>query len=1506
MLGQSLERFSKKLLVFGLVVALFLVCFSTVAQNFANGTGKGSLQKEIFWLTWDNGLVSKPNNATNNNLTAGSYTWQISPTIRVTANLNNIISVLANCKLASYTSGAFYGDGLDDLYPGVKGAGIITSVFGGQVKFNIAVTVEVLVSGVWQNLSYPGLVIGDAESMASTEFIKASTNSTDGWQLLDLRNDAFPSSKADKYLFTLANSSRDFTIALAPDAGDDIFVQAVFFAKGATQLTNVEMKGRGSSGVAIGVVVPVDFGDAPASFGSGAHIIDKVTFSSPPTISDGVYPITSIVPATLQTATNVFAGLNNVDADGNPPSGELANYDDTAGVNDENGFVLASQPAIKVNTNNGIQLQIKASNTKSTAATIYAWLDFDGNGIFTNAEIATATIGAFQNDQTITLSYPNAQFTNSIKAGANYLRIRITTSELIDDLATTNIDERSIGAALDGEIEDFKLNDKLGVQIAGGLFNDANGISDNLINGNGLQQLSAQQVYAYLVNQLGIIVQKQALSVAGKFQFTQVDNGQFSVALSVVNASIGDAVADVAGIFPSEWVIMGESWGQNNLAGTGIKTGTTNYTLQTTVITPKNSLDVSAIDFGLNKKPLAINDSVKTIINVPVPIGATANDSDFENALEKTTILLIDPADGQKKQSVTIPGVGTYTINPATAIVNFTPATGFVGKAPALNYVVKDKAGLESNIAAIVVWVYPVGVNDSDNTFLNTPVTTVVKNNDGPSGNNATVLINNQPSNGTAIVNPNGTVTYTPKPGFSGTDVYTYTITTPDGLISEPITVTITVSALPKPQGVADIDTTYIQLPITVDIKKNDGSTAQNTSLQISSQPTRGSVSLNTTGTITYTPNANFIGVDSLFYTLTNAEAVVSLPIKVTIWVLPTGTNDQEQTPVNTPVNIVIGNNDGPSFNLTTVQLTTQPINGTAQLNNNGTVTYVPKTDFVGKDSFNYILRTNLGIQSKPITVYVNVFPRGTDDIDSTFINLAIAIPVKLNDGAGTQQSAIIIHTPAKNGVALVGLNNLVNYTPNPQFLGIDSFYYQLQTPDGLLSSPIKVTVIVKPIAVADAFVTYINTPIINNVKANDGASSANTAVQVVTNPANGNITLNPNNTVNYTPNSNFIGRDTYTYQLIGAQNVASAPVTVTITVLPVAVLDRDTTLINTPLTVTVKLNDGASGLNTTVEAVTNPVNGNWLVNANNTILYTPNAGFVGLDSGSYRLSLGDGIISEAVKVYLVVRPKGVNDAETTPVNTPVTINVKANDGASALVTSVKTHTQPLNGVIRLNADGSYVYTPNNGFTGTDVFTYVLETGNGIVSDPITVSITVTPIVVVKVADVKIEKKLLSEGPIFLNRELEFLVTVTNSGPDAATNVMVYDFIQPNLEQPQNVQATKGSAGFNFITNSVVWSVGNLNNGEKAEIRFTAKVINGGQLSNAANVTANEPDPDLSNNTSAIQKQDIIEKDLVIPNVFTPNADGKNDFFVVKGLNAFPNSELYIYNRWDNLVYQSK
>ena len=42
---------------------------------------------------------------------------------------------------------------------------------------------------------------------------------------------------------------------------------------------------------------------------------------------------------------------------------------------------------------------------------------------------------------------------------------------------------------------------------------------------------------------------------------------------------------------------------------------------------------------------------------------------------------------------------------------------------------------------------------------------------------------------------------------------------------------------------------------------------------------------------------------------------------------------------------------------------------------------------------------------------------------------------------------------------------------------------------------------------------------------------------------------------------------------------------------------------------------------------------------------------------------------------------------------------------------------------------------------------------------------------------------------------------------------------------------------------------------------------------------------------------------LKIPNAFSPNGDGINDFFVIQGIEEYPNNELFIYNRWGELVY---
>ena len=86
--------------------------------------------------------------------------------------------------------------------------------------------------------------------------------------------------------------------------------------------------------------------------------------------------------------------------------------------------------------------------------------------------------------------------------------------------------------------------------------------------------------------------------------------------------------------------------------------------------------------------------------------------------------------------------------------------------------------------------------NDSVSTLEVTPVTIdVLANDSDDEGNPLTPVIVTRPAFGTVVVNVNGTITYTPTYGFTGTDTFTYKVS--DGNQDTLATVTITVDALP-------------------------------------------------------------------------------------------------------------------------------------------------------------------------------------------------------------------------------------------------------------------------------------------------------------------------------------------------------------------------------------------------------------------------------------------------------------------------------------------------------------------------------------------------------------------------------------------------------------------------------------------------------------------------------------------------------------------------------------
>ena len=105
-----------------LLVLLNLLLTKASAQYAIGGSAGTTLTHSVYWLTWDNStpgsaLISKPAGSSFYNVTAGTYVWQFSPTVRITAIISNLTSP-DNGTVQVYTPGDYPSDGLDLIYSG--------------------------------------------------------------------------------------------------------------------------------------------------------------------------------------------------------------------------------------------------------------------------------------------------------------------------------------------------------------------------------------------------------------------------------------------------------------------------------------------------------------------------------------------------------------------------------------------------------------------------------------------------------------------------------------------------------------------------------------------------------------------------------------------------------------------------------------------------------------------------------------------------------------------------------------------------------------------------------------------------------------------------------------------------------------------------------------------------------------------------------------------------------------------------------------------------------------------------------------------------------------------------------------------------------------------------------------------------------------------------------------------------------------------------------------------
>lgn len=192
----------------------------------------------------------------------------------------------------------------------------------------------------------------------------------------------------------------------------------------------------------IPITTQFDFGDAPSAYEEnfiGANVPARHRYTSDLLIGDIV---------DIESAPNSVA----FGSDNNGTNGD--------GL-DEDGIIT---PLPTLYSGTEYNTEIKVKNNLTTAATLHAWLDMNGDGRFSADEHISSTIPANAGDYATRLSWPIVNYTGT--ENYTYMRVRITSATLADNTSSTAIDERSIGdglntgaygAPVNGEVEDYIL-----------------------------------------------------------------------------------------------------------------------------------------------------------------------------------------------------------------------------------------------------------------------------------------------------------------------------------------------------------------------------------------------------------------------------------------------------------------------------------------------------------------------------------------------------------------------------------------------------------------------------------------------------------------------------------------------------------------------------------------------------------------------------------------------------------------------------------------------------------------------------------------------------------------------------------------------------------------------------------------------------------------------------------------------------------------------------------------
>lgn len=636
------------------------------------------------------------------------------------------------------------------------------------------------------------------------------------------------------------------------------------------------------------------------------------------------------------------------------------------------------------------------------------------------------------------------------------------------------------------------------------------------------------------------------------------------------------------------------------------------------------------------------------------------------------------------------------------------------------------------------------------------------------------VFVGESTVHGQLVLYPDGSFIYTPTHNYVGPDEFTYWVWFDEfGLAPDSATVHLEVGVVDEPPiAYPDLYTatedTTLNVPDTNGVLVNDFDDEYDPlTAALIHDAQHGHVTMNDDGSFSYVPEPDFFGQDFFTYQafdVFNQSLVQQVTINVQpVNDAPIAVEDLFGTPENTILSVpapgILANDSDVDNPTLSIVLVTNPSHGQLSPVSDGGFSYEPDPDFFGTDYFYYRAfdgAAESGVTTVTILVgHKNMPPvaNGDEFMAGEDTTLTISVPGVLQndtDADNDPLTATLVEA-ALHGLVTLDPNGSFVYIGAPNFNGDDHFKYRIT--DGLSISGVAEVIIHVapindlPIGNPDLFVTQEGTTItvaFPGVLANDfdlDGPTLSAILQATT--AHGALTLLGGGGFSYLPDPDFSGTDEFIYRVFDGL-AESEDTTVTIIIgpknsLPVANDDEFVASEDTTLTITapgVLQNDtDADNDILTASLVVPALHGTVILNPDGSFEYCGASNFNGDDRFKYWVTDGLGRSNVAV---VIIHVMGVNDPPIalpdqfgTLEDTPLTVaapGVLANDSDPDLdpLTAVLEN-GPAHGVLSLNGNGSFTYTPLPDFNGDDFFTYRAFDG-ALTSNDVVVSITVTAV----------------------------------------------------------------------------------------------------------------------------------------------------------------------------------